>query len=92
MARFLAYSLSFAFVMVLLVSWLTPYLLEWYANPAVDVGVNCAPTARWAMDRMLFGQAGGFAIGFVVGMMFWVTRGGRTQPQESQANSESTAL
>lgn len=75
-SKFLLLSLASAFLGTLLISLFATRLITWYAEPAVDMGFNCASTAHWAMQSLLKWQIGGAIGGMLVGLLLvlWLSR------------------
>ncbi len=46
-----------------LTSWLAPGALSWYTEPAVPIGVTCAPSVAWALKKIVTLQIVGMAVG-----------------------------
>lgn len=60
---------SFAFVGGLASALLAPTLITWYAEPAVDMGFNCASTAAWATRTLLQWQLWGAISAVALGLI-----------------------
>lgn len=44
-------------------SWLAPKILSWYSEPAVPMGVTCAPSVAWALGKIVTAQIVGMSVG-----------------------------
>ncbi|NCN27812.1 hypothetical protein GW915_09580 [bacterium] len=66
-SRLLTLCLSFSFVGALIAALLGPRMITWYAEPAVDMGFNCAPTVAWANSALLKWQMWGAVAGILLG-------------------------
>lgn len=80
MARFFSLVFACALACAVIATYLAPRVISALFTPPVSFGTNCEPAADWAMQKMVSSQAGGLAVGAVVGalIMAWVkSRGGR---------------
>ncbi len=54
---------------LLLVSYLMPMVIDWVESPFMPQGVSCAPTVKWAINKMLGFQIASVIFGTVFGVL-----------------------
>jgi hypothetical protein len=54
---------------VVAVSIYMPKMIAWYAEPPTAVGVSCAPSIRWALDKLQVTQLYAMIVGVVLGLL-----------------------
>lgn len=50
-------------------SFLMPSVLEWYFEPPTTVGVSCAPSIAWALEKFRLAQLVGMGAGALLGLI-----------------------
>lgn len=54
---------------LLLVSLSMPSFIDWVESPFMPQGVSCAPTVKWAINKMLWFQTASVIFGTVFGVL-----------------------
>ncbi|MCC7441739.1 MAG: hypothetical protein IT285_08900 [Bdellovibrionales bacterium] len=61
-------TLIFAILGGLLSSYSAPKAIAWYFEPPTEIGINCRPATEWAMEKLVYAQAGGILLGGIIGL------------------------
>lgn len=84
--RSLVFLLISIFACLIGVTLLAPRLINWYATPFIPqgtLGVSCAPTIEWALQKMMWVQAISVGVGAFLGLML-ALRFKKSPPQKPQ--------